>query len=82
MCCFGSALTEEQIAVIADRFEKVFILFDNEPEAQEKAKKYGMQIASMGVEVEVVNAYEDFNKNDGGELTPDEVEIIKNELGV
>jgi hypothetical protein len=82
MCCFGSALTEEQIAVIAGRFEKVFILFDNEPEAQEKARKYGMQIASMGVEVEVVNAYEDFNKNDGGELTHDEVEIIKNELGV
>ncbi len=81
-CCFGSALTEEQIAVIADRFEKVFILFDNEPEAQEKARKYGMQIASMGVEVEVVNAYEDFNKNDGGELTPDEVEIIKKELGL
>ena len=82
MCCFGSALTEEQIAVIAGRFGKVFILFDNEPEAQEKARKYGMQIASMGVDVEVVNAYEDFNKNDGGELTPDEVEIIKNELGV
>lgn len=53
-----------------------------EKEAQEKAKKYGMQIASMGVEVEVVNAYEDFNKNDGGELTPDEVEIIKKELGI
>lgn len=82
MCCFGSALTEEQIAVIAGRFEKVFILFDNEPEAQEKARKYGLQIASMGVEVEVVNAYEDFNKNDGGELTPDEVGIIKKELGL
>lgn len=82
MCCFGSALIEEQIAVIADRFEKVFILFDNEPEAQEKAKKYGLQIASMGVDVEVVNAYEDFDKNDGGELTPNEVEIIKKELGI
>lgn len=49
---------------------------------EKEAEEYGMQIASMGVEVEVVNAYEDFNKNDGGELTPDEVEIIKKELGI
>lgn len=82
ICCFGSAITEEQISVIVDRFDKVFILFDNEPDAQKKAKRYGMQIASMGVEVEVVNAYEDFNKNDGGELTPDEAETIKKELGL
>lgn len=81
-CSFGTELTQSQIAIIKDRFDKVFIMFDNEPEAQTKARKFGLQIASMGVDVEVVNAYEDFNKNDGGELTEQEVQIIRKELKI
>lgn len=80
-CSFGTELTESQIAIIKDRFEKIFIMFDNEKEAQIKARKFGMLIASMGVDVEVVDAYGDFNKNDGGELNEKEVEIIRRELG-
>lgn len=81
-CSFGTELTQSQIAIIKDRFDKVFIMFDNEREAQIKARKFGLQIASMGVDVEVVNAYADFNKNDGGELTEQEVQIIRKELKI
>lgn len=80
-CSFGTELTQSQIGIIQQRFKKVFIMFDNEPEAQEKARKFGMQIASIGVDVEIVDAYGDFDKNDGGELNPEEVEIIREELG-
>ena len=69
-CSFGTELDQSQISLIKERFDKIFIMFDNEPEAQMKARKYGMQIASIGVDVEIVDAYSDFNKNDGGDLDP------------
>lgn len=82
MCSMGTELTQNQIGILYQRFKKIFIAFDNEPEAQKKARKFGMELASIGVEVEVVNIYEDFNKNDGGELSDDEVKIIHKELGL
>lgn len=81
-CSFGTELTQSQISIIKERFTKIFIMFDNEKEAQEKARKFGMQIASIGVEVELVDAYSDFDKNDGGELNEQEVSIIRRELGL
>lgn len=81
-CSFGTELTQSQISMIKERFRKVFVMFDNEIEAQEKARKFGLQIASMGVEVEIVDAYSDFNKNDGAELSCDEVKMIRKELGL
>lgn len=81
-CSFGTELTQSQISMIKQRFEKVFIMFDNEEEAQAKARKFGLQIASIGVEVEIVDCYGDFNKNDAGELNEKEVQIIRHELGL
>lgn len=81
-CSFGTELTQSQISMIKQRFEKVFIIFDNEEEAQAKARKFGLQIASIGVEVELVDCYGDFNKNDAGELNEKEVQIIRHELGL
>lgn len=81
-CSFGTELTQSQISMIKQRFEKVFIMFDNEEEAQAKARKFGLQIASIGVEVELVDCYGDFNKNDGGQLNEQEVNIIRRELGL
>lgn len=81
-CSFGTELKQSQIAMIKTRFKKVFIMFDNEKEAQEKARKFGLQISSIGVDVELVDAYGDFGKNDGGELSPGEVKIIRDELGL
>ena len=81
-CSFGTELTQSQIAMIKDRFEKIYIMFDNEEKAQIKARKFGLQISSIGVEVEIVDAYSDFNKNDGGELNEQEVNIIRSLLGL
>ena len=79
-CSFGTQLTQAQISLIKSRFEKIFIMFDNEIEAQNKARKFGLQISSIGVDVELVDAYGDFGKNDGGELTESEVQVIRKEL--
>lgn len=82
ICSMGTELTERQVGLLADRFNKIFILFDNEPEAQKKARKFGLQLSSIGMEVEVVNFYEDFGKNDMGECSPEEIKIIKKELNL
>lgn len=82
ICSMGTELTESQVGLLADRFNKIFILFDNEPEAQKKARKFGLQLSSIGLDVEIVNAYEDFGKNDMGECSPEEIKIIKKELNL
>lgn len=82
ICSLGTELTESQVSLISERFEKVYILFDNEPEAQLKARKFGLRIASMGVEVEVVDIFGDFGKNDMGDCTIEEINKIKSELKI
>ena len=80
ICSFGTSLTQSQIKEIRLRYDKVFIMFDSEIEAQQKARNYGQMLSSVGVDVEIVDAYSDFNKNDGGELNDEEVKIIRKEL--
>ncbi len=82
MCSLGTQLTQNQLRILSERFKKVYIMFDNEPEAQEKARLFGMQIASMGLEVEVVDAYSEFNVNDGGDCNAEQVLKIRKELGL
>ena len=82
ICSFGTTLTQYQIAEIKKRYKKIYIMFDNEPEAQDKARKYGLQLSSIGCDVEVVDAYSDFNVNDGAELTQNQVYIIRKELEI
>ena len=77
ICSLGTSVTQEQIRVIQSRFRKVYILFDNEKEAQEKARKLGLNLSSVGLEVEIIDAFGDFGKNDMAELTEKEVEKIK-----
>lgn len=76
-CSFGTSLTESQISLIASKFKKVYILFDNEKLAQQKAKKTGLLLSSLGVEVEVIDAYGHFGKNDGAELNNKEVKELR-----
>lgn len=82
ICSMGTELTEGQVSLLAERFEKVFILFDNEPEAQEKARKFGLQLSSIGLEVEIVDAYGDFEKNDMGECSREEINQIKKFINI
>lgn len=79
-CSFGTSVTETQIGILVERFRKVFILFDNEHEAQDKARKYGAKLSALGVDVEVVDAFSDYGRNDMGDCTEAEVLEIKKEL--
>ena len=82
ICSLGTSTTREQELFLKTRYKNMFICFDNEYEAQEKARHLGRNLASLGMEVEVVNICEPFHKNDPGELTYEEVDIIKKELEI
>lgn len=82
MCSLGTQITQSQLRLLSERFKKVYIMFDNEEEAQRKARKYAMQISSLGLDVEVVDAYSDYGVNDGAELNQNQVYEIRKELGV
>ena len=56
-------------------------MFDNEIEAQTKAKDYAVNLGSLGVKVSVINPYNYYNVNDGGELNAVQAEEIRKELG-
>lgn len=73
---FGTGYTLSQLLLIRERFDKVFIVYDPEAEAQKQALKMGSELSGMGVEVEnIVIA-----KKDPGSLTPGEGKILMGEL--
>lgn len=76
-CSLGTELTENQLKYLSENYKKIYIMFDNEEEAQRKARKVGMKLVAMGADVEVVDCYSDFGVNDGGELNPSQVKTIR-----
>lgn len=77
---FGIGFTKEQVALlINNRIEQVFILFDNDPQAQEKANKLAYYLTSfMKVEIIELNLND---MNDPGELDMVQALELRKELG-
>jgi len=73
----GTSMSPEQINLIATRYKKVIFLFDNEKQAQDRARKYGEQLSALGVEVEIFNP--EF-EHDPGDYTKEEEKIVRREL--
>jgi len=80
ICGFGIALTRTQIMYLSERFKKVFILYDNERNAQKRARSIGMQLQGYGLDVFIVNAFSDYSVKDAGELSPYKAKQLKEYL--
>jgi hypothetical protein len=78
-CCatLGTEMSEDQIILLAKRFNKVIFLFDNEKEAQSRAKKYGERLVGLGVEAEIFNP--EF-VHDPGDYNLEEEKFVRREL--
>lgn len=74
---FGVATTKKQADLIADRFDELYILFDNEPEAQKRADAFAHSLAFVDVSVEVVVLDSD---SDPGSADRRLIEEMKDEL--
>lgn len=76
VCTLGTSVTDEQIRLLA-QFKEVVFLFDPEGPAQEKAKYAAQKVACLGASVEVVDTEWG---HDPGDFTMEEIEYIRKEL--
>jgi hypothetical protein len=80
---FGISFTKQQARLIAMNFNRVFIMFDNEPQAQEQAENLGFLIgSSFGNIVEVINLPFLIDEIDPGELPQNTADEIMSEIGL
>jgi DNA primase len=72
----GITVHEEQIALLS-RYKTVYICFDNEFEAKERARKLARKLGSMGVKVFVVDTEMPY---DLGATSDEEAKKLKQEI--
>jgi DNA primase len=77
ICTFGTGWTKEQILFLSERIEYAFVLYDSEPEAQEKAEKLCQALSDVGIGCENV-LLTDYG--DPGEMPKEEAEEIRKNL--
>lgn len=75
-CTFGTGYTVEQVRVIRQAFDEVFILFDPEPLAQKSARALQQELAFRGVKSYI---YTDI-KTDPGDMSDDDAQHLLREF--
>ena len=73
----GTSMTSAQLAFLARNYDEIFFVYDPEPLAQARARKYGEELAVMGKRVEILDTESD---RDPGDETPENVERIRREI--
>ena len=83
VCTFGIGFTKQQARLLAMNFDRVFIMYDSEPQAQEQAEELGFLIgSSFGNIVEVINLPFLVSEIDPGDLPQDTADEIMKEIGL
>jgi DNA primase len=77
---FGTSLTVQQLRLLGG-FRRVLFLFDSEPEAQARARRYAADLAALGRSVSVVDL-ELSGKRDMADLSEEEARAVRRELGI
>ena len=77
---FGMEYSHKQISILAEKYETVIIMFDNEKQAQKQARKLGAELSMLGVNVLIDNYLAECNVKDAGELTNKQVMEYKARL--
>ena len=75
----GIQMTRQQEELLYTRFKKVVFLFDPEYEAQKRAERYGAKLASLGLDIDIVDLELD---HDPGDLSETEVGFVRRELAL
>ena len=73
---FGVVYTQKQIKLIRERFKRVFIMFDAEPQAQEQAQRLADDLACFNMEVNKVN----LSTGDPGKMKTEDVKHLRKEI--
>lgn len=79
VCTFGTTLSKPQLRELR-RWRNVGFIFDPEPEAQAKARKYAAELSSVGIDAELIQL--DIGGRDPAEMTRTEAQEVRNYLGI
>lgn len=80
---FGTEVTLAQRMLLADRYDKIFVLFDSkEEEAQRHAREVAITLESVGKNCEIIEFYEKLDPADYWKKYPEELIYMKKDLGV
>jgi hypothetical protein len=74
VCGFGIKMTEQQITLLYERYRRIYIMFDDEPEAQKQAKRIGNKLASIDCDVSIID---DFNGDPGEMSNTQAIKLMK-----
>lgn len=77
VCTFGTAYTKSQVLELT-KYNRVFILFDNEIVAQKQAESLAVELNMLGVTAEVVSGID----TDPADLSIDDVKYLREWVGV
>lgn len=77
---FGMEYSHKQISILAENYETVIIMFDNEKQAQKQARKLGAELSMLGVDVRIDTYLQECGVKDAGELSAKQVEEYKSRL--
>ena len=78
---FGTEITQQQILLLASRFDNIYFLFDSgESEAQKHAYNAGVILESVGKHCETIEFDEDLDPDDFFKLNPDELIYMRKDL--
>lgn len=72
----GLVYTQRQIRLLTSKLKEAYICFDNEPQAQEKARDLAFELSMAGVNTEIVT----IDQEDPGEMSQREADNLLQEL--
>ena len=76
-CTFGIGFTMAQVMFLAERFSRVFVLYDPEPKAQRKARQLVRALGGLGVDAKRISLE---GYGDPGEMSNQDAERLMEEL--
>lgn len=79
-CTFGTGYTDEQVRVMVQLFDELYILFDPEPIAQKRAMGLQQELAFWGVKAHLLTDYETGILTDPGDMTQEQADTLLRNL--
>jgi hypothetical protein len=75
-CTFGVQFSTSQVLLLAEKFKKVFILYDPDPAGKKQGKILSMQLAGLGLDVEIIA----ISDSDPGSMSDTNALLLKKDL--
>ncbi len=78
----GTSMTENQIALLTNKYKRIIFLFDPEKTAQKRAVTFGKSLYDLGGYGATIEKLDTELDHDPGDMTKEEVKMVKQTVGL